>query len=269
MRANALAPLLPPRPHPSRPSFTLLVALGSSRQSSQLHFLLRPPSPLLHLHSELLARRATNLFFSATPALLTRNSEDRRISLIDHQSSMPSPPRRSTRAAAPAAPASTTSSSLSSMRQDKNSRSHNQKSATPRSQSSEDISEPPRRSQRAQAAARDDHDIKQADVIEDGDEEAVEEEEVTRCICGHQEYPGPPQSEAFADNPDAQAEDAGGLFILCDGCTVWQHGGCVGIVEESQSPEKYYCEQCKPKLHAISVDPRGYVRSFLHLRVNP
>ncbi|KXT03721.1 hypothetical protein AC578_5140 [Pseudocercospora eumusae] len=181
---------------------------------------------------------------------------------------MPSPPRRSTRGAAPAAPASTTSSSLSSMRQDKNSRSHTQKSATPRSQSSEDTSEPPRRSQRAQAAARDDHDPKQADAVEDGDEEAIEEDELTRCICGHQEYPGPPQSEAFADNPNAQAEDAGGLFILCDGCTVWQHGGCVGIVEESQSPEKYYCDQCKPKLHAISVDSRGQKYS-LYLPLHP
>lgn len=178
---------------------------------------------------------------------------------------MPSPPRRSTRGAAPAAPPSTTSSSLSSARQDRSVRGgHSQKSATPRSQSSEDTSEPPRRSQRAQASTKDDHDPKQTEAIEDGDEEAVDEEDITRCVCGNQEYPGPPQSEAFPNFHDAQAEDAGGWFISCDGCSVWQHGGCVGIVEESSSPEKYYCEQCRPKMHTISQDSRGYVhvRSF-------
>lgn len=170
---------------------------------------------------------------------------------------MPSPPRRSTRGAAPAAPASTTSSSLSSTRHDRTSRGGNlQKSVTPRSLSSEDISEPPRRSQRA-LQLKDDDPTRAEETIEDADEEAVDDEEITRCICGHQEYPGPPLSEAFANIPDAQSEDVGGLFILCDGCSVWQHGGCVGIVEEAQSPEKYFCEQCRPKLHALSTDSRG------------
>ena len=88
------------------------------------------------------------------------------------------------------------------------------------------------------------------------DEAADEEEEITRCLCGQQEYPGPPLSEAF-DTADAQSEDAGGLFIQCDGCSVWQHGGCVGIVEESQSPDKYYCEECRPKQHEVHTDKRG------------
>ena len=176
----------------------------------------------------------------------------------------PSPPaRRSTRGAPPAAPASTTSSSLSSNRQDRNARGGNhQKSATPRSLSSEDISEPPRRSQRSQAAHKDEDAGKADEAIDDADEEAVDDEEITRCICGMQEYPGPPLSEAFAGIPDAQAEDAGELFILCDGCTVWQHGGCVGIVAENLTPEKYFCEQCRPKQHVIGTDSRGYVRSF-------
>jgi hypothetical protein len=64
-----------------------------------------------------------------------------------------------------------------------------------------------------------------------------EEEEVTRCLCGQTEYPGPPDIETFAG-----IVDAGDLFIQCDGCTVWQHGGCVGIAEERQVPDKYYCE---------------------------
>lgn len=176
---------------------------------------------------------------------------------------MPLSPRRSTRGAAPAAPTSTTSSSLSSSRQDRNARAtNNQTSATPRSISSDEI-EPVRRSQRAHQ--KDDSPVADTEAIEDPDEEAIDEEEITRCICGYQEYPGPPLSEAFSDVHDALSDDAGGLFILCDGCSVWQHGGCVGIVEESQSPDKYFCEQCRPKMHAIQTDSRGYVCA----RLNP
>ncbi|SMR50313.1 unnamed protein product [Zymoseptoria tritici ST99CH_3D1] len=182
----------------------------------------------------------------------------------------PSPPaRRSTRGAAPAAPTSTTSFSLSSSRQDRNTRGGNaQTSATPRSLSSEDISEPPRRSQRAQLLQKEDSPGKSAEAIDDPDEEAIDEEEITRCICGHQDYPGPPLSEAFDNIPDAQSEDAGGLFILCDGCSVWQHGGCVGIVEESQSPDKYFCELCRPKQHSVHKDVNGQKYS-LYLPLHP
>lgn len=177
---------------------------------------------------------------------------------------MPTDVRRSTRGAPPVAkpppaPASTaSSSSLSSSRQDRNAKlNNNQKSATPHSLSSEETSEPPRRSQRA-------HQLKDEEAVKDDndvDEDAGEEEEVTRCICGQQEYPGPPLSEAF-DGLDAQSEETGGLFISCDGCSVWQHGGCVGIIEESQVPEKYFCDECRPKLHEIHTDSRGYVIGF-------
>lgn len=159
--------------------------------------------------------------------------------------------------AKPPPPASTaSSSSLSSGRQDRNARlSIAQKSATPQSRSSEEMSEPPRRSQRSLPAKTDEAGKDEPDV----DEEAVEEEEeVTRCICGQQDYPGPALSEAF-NTGDPPPEDAGGLFISCDGCSVWQHGGCVGIFEESQVPDKYYCEECKPKLHELHTDSRGYV----------
>ncbi|KAK4544773.1 hypothetical protein LTR36_004022 [Oleoguttula mirabilis] len=114
------------------------------------------------------------------------------------------------------------------------------------------MSEPPRRSQRALPTKEDDA-AKEEDNLE---EAIVDEEEVTRCICGQQEYPGPPLSEAFSGS-DVQGDDAGGLFIQCDGCSVWQHGGCVGIVDESQSPDKYYCEECRPKLHDQHTDTRG------------
>ena len=177
---------------------------------------------------------------------------------------MPSDVRRSARGAPPPTtkpppPASTaSSSSLSSSRQDRNTRLNNtQKSTTPHSLSSEETSEPPRRSQRA-------HQSKEEEAVKDSidaGEDLAEEEEVTRCICGQQEYPGPPLSEAF-DDVDAQPEDAGGLFISCDGCSVWQHGGCVGIIEESQVPDKYFCDECRPKLHQLHTDSRGYVTSF-------
>lgn len=123
-----------------------------------------------------------------------------------------------------------------------------QKSTTPHSASSEDVSEPPRRSQRSQPAV--------PPKAEAAEATAADDQDITRCICGHQEYPGPPLSEAFS-GADAQNEDAGGLFIQCDGCSVWQHGGCVGIIDEAQSPDEYYCEECRPKLHEQRTDARG------------
>jgi len=172
---------------------------------------------------------------------------------------MPSPMRRSARAPTKPLPSHSNSStsSLSSARQDRTTKTaviNNHKSVTPHSQSSEEASEPPRRSQRAQPAKGEDG----ADEAANGEDAAGDEEETTRCICGHQDYPGPPLSEVFG-GVDPHSEDAGGLFIQCDGCTVWQHGGCVGIVEESQSPDKYYCEECKPKQHELHTDSRGYV----------
>ncbi len=52
-------------------------------------------------------------------------------------------------------------------------------------------------------------------------------------------------------------DDAGGLFIQCDGCKVWEHGGCVGIMDEAMSPEEYFCERCRPDLHMITIGPNG------------
>ena len=137
------------------------------------------------------------------------------------------------------------------------------KSATPHSLSSEETSEPPRRSQRSHHTKEEEAVKNDEDVVDD----VVEDEEVTRCICGQQDYPGPPLSEAFRGNDD-QSEEVGGLFISCDGCSVWQHGGCVGIIEDSQVPDKYYCEECKPRLHELHTDSRGYVTILPSLLVN-
>ncbi|KAL8997359.1 MAG: hypothetical protein Q9169_003341 [Polycauliona sp. 2 TL-2023] len=106
---------------------------------------------------------------------------------------------------------------------------------------------------------------------EDVDEEDAEEEEITRCVCGHQEYPGMPvasndptrgRSKTTGEPGDAGSsvtlqEDTGGLFIQCDICKVWQHGGCVGIMDEAASPEEYFCEQCRKELHTITLTATG------------
>lgn len=111
-----------------------------------------------------------------------------------------------------------------------------------------------------------------------GGDEMVEDDEAVRCICGFDEYPGPPPLDedskhgikdgievdpilAGADAP----EDLAGFFLQCDMCKVWQHGGCVGIMNEEQSPEEYFCEECRKDLHKIFTAPNGYVCAFLML----
>lgn len=77
-------------------------------------------------------------------------------------------------------------------------------------------------------------------VMDDAMDEAGEQEdEITRCICGFQEYQG----------GDDDQTDTDGLFIQCDQCKVWQHGFCVGITDNESTPDNYYCEKCKPELH--------------------
>lgn len=102
-----------------------------------------------------------------------------------------------------------------------------------------------------------------------GVEEVGEDDEAVRCICGFDEYPGPPQLDE--DNKDGiregieepiitvadVTEDLIGFFLQCDKCKVWQHGGCVGIMNEEQSPEEYFCEQCHPDLHRLFTAPNG------------
>ena len=97
------------------------------------------------------------------------------------------------------------------------------------------------------------------------------EEEITRCICANQEYLGLPVSpndngkgsSKDDSDPAVFTEDATGWFIQCDKCHVWQHGGCVGLLDEATSPEEYYCEQCHPDMHKITMTANGYVPSTL------
>ena len=125
-------------------------------------------------------------------------------------------------------------------------------------------SEPPQTRRRTREQDNDEDDSTKLD--DELDDEIGEEEEITRCVCGQQEYPGPPSdagkskdgqlSSSLADS-DIQADEAGGLFIQCDICKVWQHGGCVGIMDEAASPEEYFCEECRKDLHKLMTSPRG------------
>lgn len=103
------------------------------------------------------------------------------------------------------------------------------------------------------------------DVDDDGDDD-----EAVRCICGFEDYPGQPQIDVDnkhgikdgiepTDVPAAEVTDDSGFFLQCDACKVWQHGGCVGIMNETASPEEYYCEQCRKDLHRLAIAINGYV----------
>lgn len=101
-----------------------------------------------------------------------------------------------------------------------------------------------------------------------------EEEEITRCLCGQQDYPGLPPSRREAvmlsreavkpegelpppDSSELLSDEIGSMFIQCDLCKVWQHGGCVGIMDEETSPDEYFCEECRKDLHTIRGEPNG------------
>lgn len=193
-------------------------------------------------------------------------------------------PRRSSRArttqpqqTAPAK-ANSSTSSTSSGRADRGVRSHHKllsprSSAAPRSRSSEEVDDAAKLQIRRTRSSQEDAkgEIK---LLPDDEEDEEGEEEVTRCICGNQEYPGMPVP--IGDTPKVNSksngpldpsivsaplpEDAGGLFIQCDVCKVWQHGGCVGIMDEAMSPEEYFCEECRDDLHKLTSTANGWVQ---------
>ncbi|KAM0247857.1 hypothetical protein ACHAP5_003869 [Fusarium lateritium] len=85
-----------------------------------------------------------------------------------------------------------------------------------------------------------------------------EEEEIVRCICNSEDFPGLAQEAKLHYRADDIVDaDLEGLFVQCDSCQVWQHGGCIGILDEGQSPMGYFCEQCRPKLHEKHVASDG------------
>ncbi|PWA03410.1 hypothetical protein BB558_000420 [Smittium angustum] len=50
-----------------------------------------------------------------------------------------------------------------------------------------------------------------------------------RCMCGY--------------------TNEGEMMIQCEDCHVWQHTLCVGIRDEKNIPDKYYCEKCNEEDH--------------------
>lgn len=114
-----------------------------------------------------------------------------------------------------------------------------------------DASAPSRRSTRFKSDKEDDNELEPRTTGDRIDEY----EEVTRCICGNDDLVIPKNSHGEFNNVDT------GFFIQCETCSVWQHGFCVGIKDESHSPEKYWCEQCKPENHTLFTDKFNTRRS--------
>ena len=157
-------------------------------------------------------------------------------------------------------------SSTSSGRAERSTRSHHKnpspQRSKPRSQSLGDQEEPAKPPPRRTRSGLEEVLPVTSDVLEDEDEDG--EEGVTRCICGNTEYPGLPVlilggAKKDGNVSDLVAEDTGGMFIQCDTCKVWQHGGCVGILSEEMSPEEYYCEECRKELHKLATTAKGCV----------
>lgn len=194
-------------------------------------------------------------------------------------------PRRSSRArTSQPSPAihhtnSSSSSNSHSMTRERSTRS-NHKNPSPRSQSDDDADKGDFRETRQRQRARGDDENDLQSKLGDGEDDDVEEEdeeEVTRCLCGQQDYPGLPASRREAlgrngarggikdENPpnfsvnssDLVSDDVGSMFIQCDSCKVWQHGGCVGIMDEAMSPDEYFCEECRKDLHRIRSEANG------------
>lgn len=244
--------------------------------SLNFHLYLNPSSffgCLYYSHYPLLSR--LDCFFRPS----TRNTMNPRRSSRTH----PNPPSASMQ------PTNSTSSSTSGSRAERSTRSNNNKDAPSRrpstQQRSQSIDGVVSGSQNELALSRHKQPGRNDDDVGNNtgpppagnnnyDEEEGDEEEITRCICGQQDYPGLPDAarsrlarssaksggkEDALQNAaaDPLAEEPGSLFIQCDSCKVWQHGGCVGIMDEAACPEEYFCEECRKDSHKIVVDAKG------------
>ncbi|KAI1504924.1 hypothetical protein F5X99DRAFT_331334 [Biscogniauxia marginata] len=102
-------------------------------------------------------------------------------------------------------------------------------------------------------------------------DEIQEDDEAVRCICGHDDYPGPPPFEEDSKHGVKEAidherifaieitDDMAGFFVQCEVCNTWQHGACVGFTTEESNPDdlEYFCEQCRKDLHKIYTASNG------------
>lgn len=130
-----------------------------------------------------------------------------------------------------------------------------------------------RRRTRAQGQEEErDKPLPHLDTIEmagDPDEMLEEDDGAVRCVCGFDDYPGPPpvdddKKHGPKDSIDVEPllpsdinDDVAGLFVQCDVCNVWQHGACVGIMSEDTTPDEYYCEECRKDLHKVHIASNG------------
>ncbi|KAG6015963.1 hypothetical protein E4U54_002636 [Claviceps lovelessii] len=183
----------------------------------------------------------------------------------------PPSPRRSSRARATNSQSQQSSiSSGASGRAERSTRSVNKPPSEKSTPSASLSSEPPddfddtllgRRRKRGQ---NDDNDrtprIDNPDMTNGSDDMQEDEDEAVRCLCGSEDYPGPPP----VDGPDADVfaaieltDEVTGFFVQCDVCKVWQHGACVAIFSAESSPEEYFCEQCRKDLHKIHTAASG------------
>ncbi|KAH9995456.1 hypothetical protein F4779DRAFT_197071 [Xylariaceae sp. FL0662B] len=102
-------------------------------------------------------------------------------------------------------------------------------------------------------------------------DEVQEDDEAVRCICGHDEYPGPPPFDEDSKHGVKDAidhekifaieitDEMAGFFVQCEICNTWQHGACVGFTTEESNPDdlQYFCEQCRKELHKIYTASNG------------
>lgn len=183
-------------------------------------------------------------------------------------------PRRSSRARSsqqpPSGPNHTSSTSSNSGKLDRDIRSHNRTNSprppsTQRSESVDGVDSSSRSDQIAPRRSRRNGEDKEAVLGNPLGDDDIDidptEEEVTRCICEQSEYPGPSvANRQNAPQAESLTEETGNFFVQCDSCSVWQHGGCMGLLDESMLPEEYYCELCKPRFHKITKNANGYVK---------
>lgn len=197
------------------------------------------------------------------------------------------PPRRSSRAARTSAPNGSHHSSTSSNSSGRPERTTRARAGSPRKSTPSDslssepasesvaatIEEPIQTRRKRRGETEDQGKQAKAEPIEmaNGADDAADDDEAVRCICGYDEYPGlpPPEEDSKAGvkssaEPELitaadMTEDLAGFFLQCDTCKVWQHGGCVGIKNEDMSPEEYFCEECRRDFHKIFTAINGYV----------
>lgn len=99
------------------------------------------------------------------------------------------------------------------------------------------------------------------DVFDEEEDEAQDENEITRCVCGRLDFPGmaSPLSDMLkkVNYVPLDSSPTGDFFLQCDECKVWQHGGCVGIVDQAHSPDEYFCERCAKDDHRVATTAEG------------